>query len=284
MKDNTEILLGYDEATYHKRPELSKTQLDQFLVSPLNYWYKSKREGAEPFPETSSMRIGSMVHKILLEGQEAFDEAYAGPPKDGVKKPTSAQLNAKKPSDKTLQQIEDWDRYIASCEGKLEVKPDELAIALKCVESVKQHPEAVKLLDAITDSEVTIVYPTHNGVMMRSRLDGVTQRGIVDVKTTRDATAKGFKSSVYKYNYGLQEFVYSWAYYQAYGRMPEYFIFLCVETSAPYHTALYTLPAGNSNYWAPIFEKALAEYSQCEKSGNWPGLNKDKLSELPIVY
>lgn len=286
MEENNkaQILLGYDEQEYHSRSELSKSKLDSFLTSPLNYWYLHLREGAEGFSETSSMRIGSMVHKIILEGEEEFDQAYASPPPDGVKKPTSSQLNAKKPSDKTVEQIKAWEDYQESIEGKLSPDSTELAIARKCCESINLHSEAQRLLSTPGESEVTLIYKGPEGVAMRSRLDRVTQRGIIDLKTTRDASAKGFKSSVYKYNYGLQQLVYSWAFYQAYGRMPEYFIFLCVETSPPFHTALYTLPKGNDSYWEPIFKKALAEFKYCETNNVWPGLNQDKLTELPIAY
>lgn len=283
IQTKAQVLLGYDEREYHSRPELSKTQLDQFLVSPLNYWYNNLRDSASPWEPTSSMRIGSMVHKIVLEGEQSFQDCYSAPPSDGLKRPTATQLKAKKPSAATVAQISAWDEYEKSIEGKISPDASELATARLCCDSIAHHPEAVRLLSAIESTEVTIIYDAY-GQPMRSRIDGVTPKGIVDVKTTRDASPRGFKSSVYKYNYGLQQFVYSWAYYQAYGRMPEYFIFLCVETSAPYHTALYTLPNGNDIYWRKIFEAAVRRFGDCKRTGVWPGLNNDKLSELPIEY
>ena len=280
MKKPAEVLLGYDESTYHSRPELSKTQLDQFLVSPLNYWDKNLKEGVKPFEATSSMRIGSMVHKLFLEGDEAFAKEYAAPPSEGVKKPTSAQLNAKNPSDKTKEQIKAWDEYMASTEGKSPIIPIEYATALNCVEALQGDEGVEECVSYITDPEVTIIYPAPSKVRMRSRLDGVTQKGIIDLKTTRDASPKGFMQSVNKYNYGLQQYIYSLAFYEAYGKWPEYFIFVVVETAPPYHTALYTLKQERVDYWKPIVDRKLNQFAYCREMGKWPGMNDGKITEI----
>lgn len=279
---NVEILLNYDEATYHKRPEISKSQLDQFIVSPLNYWYNNLSEDSNGFDETKSMRIGSMVHKIVLEGHEAFDNSYASPPKDGLKKPTSAQLNAKKPSKATLEQIKLWEEYEKSIEGKLSTKPDELATAMKCASAVSSHKIANDIIGSIENPEVTIIYDAF-GLPMRSRLDGITKGGsIVDLKTTQDASISEFKRSFFKYNYGLQNYVYSFAYYKAYGVWPKEFYFVVVETNEPYHVAVYTIPNSSNDFWKKVFEEQVRKMIRCRHDNNWPGINDDLITELPV--
>lgn len=279
---NVEILLNYDEDTYHKRPEISKSQLDQFIISPLNYWYNNLSEDSNSFEETKSMRIGSMVHKMVLEGSQAFDKAYASPPKDGLKKPTAAQLSAKKPSEKTLEQIKLWEEYEKSIEGKLSPKPDELETAMKCSSAVKAHKIANDIIGSIESPEVTIIYDAFN-LPMRSRLDGITKGGsIVDLKTTQDASPQEFKRSFYKYNYGLQKYVYSLAYYKAYNQWPKEFYFIVVETKAPFHVAVYTIPDSSDEYWKKVFETQVRKLRGCRETNNWPGINEDMISVLPV--
>jgi hypothetical protein len=279
---NVEILLDYNEDVYHNRPELSKSQLDQFLVSPLNYWYNNLSENSTGFEETKSMRIGSMVHKMVLEGSEAFDKAYASPPKDGVKKPTAAQLSAKKPSEKTLEQIKLWEEYEKSTEGKLSPRPDELATAMKCASAVSSHKLASDIISSIEAPEVTIVYDAF-GQPMRSRLDGITKGGaVVDLKTTQDASPQEFKRSFYKYNYGLQKYVYSLAYYKAYNQWPKEFYFVVEETKPPFHTAVYTIPDSSDEYWKKVFEDSIRKFIWCRTNDTWPGINEDMISVLPV--
>ena len=279
-----EILENYDEETYHARPELSNSQLVDFLKSPLTYWSRHRSESNNSFSPTASMRIGSMVHKYILEGSDAFDICYAQPPADGLRKPTSAQLTAKKPAEKTLEQIASWDEYEKSCAGKITTNPDELATAKRCISSIEQSPVAQALLNQTTSTEQTIIYDLQ-GVPMRSRLDGVTNDSVIDIKTTTDASIDGFRRSIVKYNYGLQAYIYSCAFYKAYGKFPKEFVFICVETIAPYHIGIYTLP---NKYMSSMKHKAhdaLMRFKNCNKHDVWPGYNNDHKVELPIrVY
>lgn len=280
---NTEIINNLPEAEYHARPELSKTKLSDFIKSPYNYWFWHIKGNSPERPETKSMRIGSMVHKLWLEGEDAFQEDYlaSGSMTPAPKKPTAMQLKAKNPSESTIKQIKEWEDFQSQNAGKIIANPEEESIARNCLESLRMNKNAEALRQEIVAVEQSIFFDFH-GRRARSRLDGVTERGVIDLKTTQDPSPRAFMASIRKYTYGLQDYMYRYAYKAAYNKVPEYFIFVCVETSPPYHVGIYQLPKAYLAKQRDLAMRSLEELNNCEATGIWPGLNNDEIIELDM--
>lgn len=103
----------------HQISHLSFTRLKNLSHSPLAL----KRYIDAP-ASTKAMEAGSLLDCIVFE-PDKFNERFFVVPPDAPKKPTRAQLNAKKPSPETLQQIERWEDLQAQIGGRIIISQDE---------------------------------------------------------------------------------------------------------------------------------------------------------------
>lgn len=102
---------------------LSFTRLKNLAHSPLML----KRYIETP-SSTAAMDAGSLLDCILFE-PEKFSDKFFVVPDGSPKKPTSAQLNAKKPSPESIDQISRWESMQAEIKGRIVVSRDDMAEA-----------------------------------------------------------------------------------------------------------------------------------------------------------
>lgn len=75
------IIFGLPDADYHAIPRLSTSGIKTICVSPLDFWFDSwLNPEREPDTDTPAKKLGRAYHKLLLEGDAAFDAAYAVAP------------------------------------------------------------------------------------------------------------------------------------------------------------------------------------------------------------
>lgn len=75
------IYFGLPEADYHALPRLSASGIKTLTNSPLQFWLQSwMNPEREPDTDTPAKKLGRAYHKLILEGDEAFDAAYAVKP------------------------------------------------------------------------------------------------------------------------------------------------------------------------------------------------------------
>jgi hypothetical protein len=72
------VYFGLDEDKYHADPALGSSNIRDLLIDPSVYWWKSnmnplEEEESEP---SAALIKGSAFHKLVLEGEEAFDAEY----------------------------------------------------------------------------------------------------------------------------------------------------------------------------------------------------------------
>ena len=89
-------------------------------------------------------------------------------------------------------------------------------------------------------AEVTGMWNQH-GAPCKSRMDYLAGATIFDVKTCRDASPDGFARQIASFSYHLQAAHYSAGYREIVGWDLDRFMFIAVETEAPYMCRLYTL-------------------------------------------
>ena len=106
--------------------------------------------------------------------------------------------------------------------------------------SVREHPQARKLLAAAGDSELTCMFD-YRGLACKARLDRWCSCGITpDIKTCRDASRAGFSRSVIDYSYHTQSEFYRIA-ARASGLGDGDFCFIAIETEPPFGVAVYSI-------------------------------------------
>ena len=103
---------------------LSFSRLTELAHSPLAL--KQYIEGGKT--TTAAMTAGSLLDCLLFEPHR-LEERFFIMPENAPKKPTSAQLNAKKPSAESLEQMAQWDEIMQAVNGRDIIKAEQLAEA-----------------------------------------------------------------------------------------------------------------------------------------------------------
>jgi hypothetical protein len=227
------VYFGMPEDEYHSDWSLGSTDLKALLISPLEFYHRSKVNPFRP-PEkdTPALQYGRAIHKCVLEGREAFDKLYApkAPPPSGVslvsaedlkkhceflglaKSGTKADLIKRiRAVDKNIAIYdEEVEAYMKTVGGKTLLDDYTYAEILLAAENIRCNPE---LADAFSGGvpEVSIFYDL-GGVPMKARLDYLKPRAIVDLKSTRNALKLPWETAVPNFlargNYSVQAVAY----------------------------------------------------------------------------
>jgi len=219
-----------DNAAYHAHPAISKSHLDLIARSPLHYWARyvdPARVTPEPTPQ---MRLGTALHTHVLELNRWDAEIAVAPNCDR----------------RTKAGKEAFAAFEADSAGKTVITADDAEVVMAMGRSIMRHPGAAMLLGLPGKAETTHMWTDATyGLECKCRPDWLTDDGsiVVDLKTTRDASPRGFRRSIADYRYHCQAGWYLHGVEQATGKRPDQFIFICVETTAPYAVAVYAADA-----------------------------------------
>jgi exodeoxyribonuclease VIII len=138
--------------------------------------------------------------------------------------------------------------------------------------SIHRHDLARKILSK-GKGEVTVSWvdePT--GVKCKARADYfVESLGMVaDLKLVEDASLEGFRKSVARYRYFVQDAMYREG-FAAVGKPLKYFVFIAVEKEPPYASAIYALDADGIATGFSAVREGINEMARCLETGIFPG-------------
>jgi len=248
-----EVSYNQGDFAYRKEPGVNQSSLKKILDSPAHYQAALKNR----ILPTPAMEMGTALHALSLDGEEAFNGQY-------VKKPDNIKL--------TTKEGKEWKASI----GRKKVlstggKDDPWNSVQGMAESLRRlawfDPAQA---DYIKHNEVS-VYWDWLGVSCKARLDRVLiEEGIVlDLKTTDSIEPEIFTKKVVGLGYDFQAAYYAKAAEAAYGK-PFKFIFVAVERKAPYTVDLFEVTPDMMEEGLYKCEKALKLYAECDASGEWP--------------
>lgn len=236
---------GMSDKDYHAdKSRMSKHMLEDFAKCPQKF--ASKLNSPEEEEESAAFAFGRAVHAAVLTPA------------------TFSQVYAIQPEDIKVRRGKAWDAFVAENAGKEILKPEDWNMAQELAFSVLQHEDAARVLKACTKRELTAHWAC-DGVAMKSRFDAASDNCaiIADLKTCQSADAETFMKDANAYGYDLQAAMYLDA-ARACGMEPRLFVFVCVEKSYPFATAVYTfddesefIQAGRSAY-----RSMLADYKE----------------------
>jgi hypothetical protein len=250
-----------DNAAYHAHSAVSKSHLDLIARSPLHYWARyldPDRVAPEPSPQ---MRLGTALHTHVLELSRWDQEIVVAPP---INRLTKAGK-------------EEWAAFMAASAGRTVITADDAAQVMAMGRAVLGHPAAAMLLGLPGKAETTHMWAdAGTGLECKCRPDWLTDDGsiVVDLKTTKDASPRGFKQSVANYRYHVQAAWYLHGLEQATGRRPDQFIFICVESTAPYAVAVYAADAEMIERGHDQAMRDLAKLAVCKAADHWPSYSE----------
>lgn len=187
---------------------LSYSGCKDLLVSKLYYWHNHINPDREP-EDTAAQTIGKASHKFILE-PDSFYEEFVVLPDDAPKKPTSAQVNAKKPSPQTTEDIAWWAEFNSKNEGKILLKKEQFADIEKAAKMLALYPGIKKYISG-GYPEVSI-FVLIGKVMHKCRIDYLSLETL-DYKTFSNSQQKDINRAIHNtilYNcYNLQYYFYS---------------------------------------------------------------------------
>ena len=266
MKLPTNLPAGISRATYDAMPGLNQSKARALLDSPAKFRW----ECDNPKDPTPDMIAGTVAHVLVLE-PDSFNDRFVVVPPDAPDKPTSRQINAKKPSEDTLKAIEWWTKFRERCAGKdvltASIYEDARAYADGIIRTMKDYgikPVAV---------EVALTAEYH-GVLLKGSLDIIGEDGFIyDAKTTKEkATREGFGKAVDKSKeLKLQAAWYRYLFSKATGVYPEGFRWIAQEKEPPFLGGVLEAHPDHLAEGGELMLQVITAFKSCEELGEWPG-------------
>ena len=253
---------------YHASEELSRSTADEInRTTPKHVKYRKDH----PVPATTAMMIGSCFHSAVLEPMKTDDEFAVKPSEiDGNGPRTNAYKTA-------------MARLEADNPGKTWMNPSDYNTSMEMAGSALDNPVLKEYLSDIDTLIENTGFFSYENTDCKLRMDAFSPSAevIIDLKSTMDASPKGFASSVRKFNYGFQACWYMEG-MRRLGFSPKQFIFVVVEKTPPYATACYTLASSDIVRHREPMRRACELWHSCVSSDIWPGYS-DSVETLKLT-
>lgn len=247
----TDYLLG---------PGISKHGLDLINRSPLHY------QSADPV-DSPALALGRAVHCAVLEPARFAVDYIASP-----------RIDKRTKEGKSV-----WEDFIRQTEGKTLLSPEDYEKVKRMGAAVRSHPAARLVLDR-GNREITAYWRDPRiGQRCRARPDYLNDEMtlVADLKTCQSAAPAVFSRAAHRYRYHVQAAWYSDG-LKRLGCPVEHFVFVCVESTAPYAVACYALEEAAVELGRELYRRDLETYIKCERENRWPGYSEEiELLMLP---
>ena len=250
-----------DANAYHAVEAMSASGAKKMLQSPAHYRLM-RTVRSEP---SAAMQFGTAVHSGVLE-PHTFAETVAEAP--DVDKRTKAGK-------------EEWAAFSAAHTGAIMLSRYDYRRATRCIDAVRSHPAAAKLLDG-GDREVSIcLHDARYKVPCKARWDIRNHGGAVDLKTCQDASPEGFARQIANLLYHVQGAHYWSGAEHALNESPAFFAFIAVESEEPHAVACYVLPSNAILAGGHLMNIALERYADALANGAWRGYS-DRIESITL--
>lgn len=212
------IYFGLPAAEYHADESFSASGVKNLLVSPLTFWTRSNMNPRRKDEPTPAMKFGSACDVMIVEGPEAFNEAYAVRPRiedhpdaiDGAEalRARCAELGLKKggsiaelcvrilEADPAAElwpcMLGEWRNGLS---GQEEISGDWYADIVNRAQIVRNHSE-VKRAFSGGYPQVSIFWVADNGIPMKARVDYLKTKIGLDLKTFSNSLDKPLSVAV----------------------------------------------------------------------------------------
>jgi len=248
------VYQGMPAPDYHAIDALSASGAKHLLRSPAHYLAQKEK----PMEPTAAMRLGTAVHTMILEPEKADIEIARAPKVD----------KRTKVGKETLELFE------REHQGKLILEADVYDKAAAIADAVYKHPVARELLQG-GEAEASMLWEAHDGIPCKARFDYYKGDGIVDIKTTQDASPDGFSRNIAGFKYHMQAAHYLQGYREVTGWDADHFTFIAVESEPPYAVAIYRLDDASLVSGRILMERAAQAFRKANTPEEWKGYLRD---------
>jgi len=228
---------------------LSFSTAKNLLESPAKFqWEITNKLMYEPDEPTEAMRLGTLIHTLVLEPHE-FGSKFVISPEFGR---TKAELEAK-------------TEFFKANEGKIVVKDKEVDKAERCI---KYIPDEVMDIINAGNTEFVINQPISN-LPFKGIIDCYNDR-VIEVKTTSETSADRLIASFFNLKYPMQAAIYGVLAKKEFGL--DYYpntTYLIIQTVAPYRAYFIEADKDYHLYGQKLLDNALAIFNYAKKEGLW---------------
>ena len=259
------------DSEYFAADGINSSGLKEIRRSPAHFKYRLDN----PKEPTPAMLAGTALHCAVLE-PESFMERFAIMPDNSPNRPTSRQINAKNPSQSTIDQIAFWERWDAENAGKITLTATDAAEYLEIGTTIRKHPEIAPFFETeggFAEASLFGIDPV-SGLLCKCKPDYLTEfkgyKIMLELKTTDDARPSSFQRTAYTFGYFMSAAFYcdihEWA-----GFDPiDLYLIVAFERNAPYGIKIYEIPDQEIDRGRDQYREALAIYKECHESDYWP--------------
>ena len=236
-------------AEYHgRKTHLSSTNIRTFKKNKKQFEYGLTHELVK---QTKAMADGTAVHAFFLE-RDKFDT-------DFVIKPADMRLNTKAGKEWAIEQK---DKIIID---------SELGNNLYEMEKSFIDSPAKLIYDIKGQTELSYFWDDLGTIKGKCRPDWISDDGsiVVDVKTTTDASPRGFQKSISTWGYYLQLGWYLRG-LRKLGLPAKQFIFIAIEKTAPFCVGVYRADQEMINYAMKELDQLMPEIQTAMVSNEFP--------------
>jgi hypothetical protein len=241
-----EMRTDLSNGEYHAHPAISSSDVKAVYGKSLAHWKNSVRKPSTAFA------IGSAIHALILEPEK--------------------QLVVRGPEDRRGNK---WKEALmaAEVEDKILLTEGDFDLAASVAKSALQNPvlqEYMAQKSYVAEASFFGKDPVTQ-VEIKCRPDGyIPDLGIVfDIKTTQDASPKGFPFELRKYSYDVQAAFYLRA-LKAAGYKAEQFVFICVEKAEPFAVGVHTITPTYMDFADRTVTQTLFKIANAQAVGEYP--------------
>jgi hypothetical protein len=250
---------------YHASAGISRSAISLLKKSPLHYWQQYLSEFKEPFTATPAMIIGEAIHTLIME-PHLFDERFV----------VGQQVDGRTKEGKKYK-----EEFAILSAGKRVLCEDQYNSIINIMDAVNNHPIVRKLIKDPKIEQSIYWVDSASEILCKARPDIWTEKRLIDIKTTADATPEGFSRSVSDYNYHIQAAMQIDAIREITGVLMHHFVFIAIQTSRPYKPYIYTLGDYEIELGRKEYKKLLIVLHECFESKRWD-LDRETVIELNL--
>ena len=241
-------------ADYHAHPAYSKSDLDAANKSGRHLLDK---KNGPPRPSTAAFDLGTALHAGALPGESLDSVAVRMP--EGLKKTTK-----------------EGRAFVAEHAGKIILNATDAYCLDQMMLSLREHPVSAALVNGefVGKSEQSFfATELETGLDVKCRPDFILDdlSLIFDLKTTTDASPKGFQKSLVSFRYFVQAAWYLDVVEMATGKRPEGFLFVAVEKQRPFSVGVYMADQAMIDLGRQHAMEDLRNIAKWKAEDNFPG-------------
>lgn len=255
-----QLIKDLPASEYHKIRALSASSAKLLLRSPAHYLAAME----SPREPSAAMRLGTLCHTLVFE-PEKFSEEFAVAPR--VDKRTKVGKEA-------LANFEEDNG------GKLVIDEFQYEKAQAIAAAALAHPMVAEYMKG-GDAETTMLWEQY-GVNCKARVDYLCGDVIFDLKTCKDASPGGFSQQIGTFQYHLQAAHYANGFEAITGKRLNRFIFIAVETEAPYSTGVYEIDRPAFQSGDTLMRKAAEAFKQASQQKQPVARYSDDIVRLTV--